>query len=113
VPHIKSERLRALAVGGARRATALPDVPTINESGYAFDASSWYGVLGPRNLPPYIVDRLHSTLVRTLRAPAMQSRLQEIAFAINATTPAEFTAHLRAETTTWGKVIDASAMRNK
>jgi len=113
VPHLNSGKLRALAVGGARRATALPDVPTIKESGYAFDASSWYGIVGPRNLPPAIVSRLHATLAQTLQAPAMQSRLSDIGFEINATTPAEFSSHLRTETATWSKVIAASGMRNK
>jgi len=113
VPHLKSEKLRALSVGGARRSPALPDVPTIKESGYAFDASSWYGIVGPRNLPQAIVAKLHATLAQTLKAPAMQTRLSDIGFEVNATTPEEFGAHLRAETATWSKVIAASGLRSK
>jgi tripartite-type tricarboxylate transporter receptor subunit TctC len=113
LPHLKSGRLRALAVGGAARSPLLPDVPTITESGFQFDASSWYGVLAPKNTPAGIVARLHATLIRTLNAPAMRSRLTDIAFEINASSPEEFTRHLRAETLVWTKVIAAAGMKAK
>ena len=113
LPYLKSDRLRALAVGGARRSPLLPEVPTIRESGFAFDVSSWYGVVAPKNTPRGIVARLHATLVRTLNAPAMQSRLDDIGFEINASSPEEFTHHLRAEMATWGKVITAAGLKAK
>jgi tripartite-type tricarboxylate transporter receptor subunit TctC len=113
IPHVNSGKLRAVAVGGARRAAALPDVATIKESGFAFDAASWYGIVAPRNLPRPIVDRLHSTLTATLNAPAMQSRLTDLGFEVNASTPAQFAEHLRSETAVWGKVIAATGMRQK
>ena len=72
----------AVAVGGGRRAGALPSVPTIKESGFAFDAASWYGIVAPRNLPQPIVDRLHTTLTGTLNASAMQSRLTDLGFEV-------------------------------
>jgi tripartite-type tricarboxylate transporter receptor subunit TctC len=111
VPHVNSGKLRAVAVGGARRSPALPNVPTIKESGFAFDAASWYGIVAPRNLPQPIVQRLHSTLTAILNAPAMQSRLTDLGFEVNASTPAEFAEHLRSETTVWSKVIAATGMR--
>ena len=113
IPHVKSGKLSAISVGGARRQAALPNVPTIKESGFPFDAASWYGIVAPRNLAQPIVSRLHSTLTAALNAPAMQSRLSDLGFEVNASTPAEFTEHLRNETAVWGKVIAATGMRNK
>jgi tripartite-type tricarboxylate transporter receptor subunit TctC len=113
VAHVNSGKLRAVAVGGARRSAALPNVPTIKESGFAFDAASWYGIVAPRNLPQSIVDRLHTTLTATLNAPAMQSRLTDLGFEVNASTPAQFAEHLRSETAVWNKVIAATGMRQK
>jgi|RhiMethySRZTD1v2_1073278.scaffolds.fasta_scaffold50272_3 tripartite-type tricarboxylate transporter receptor subunit TctC len=106
-PHIKANRLRALAVGGAKRSPLLPDVPTVGESGFQFDAASWYGVLAPKNTPRAIVAKLNNTLVQTLTAPPMRARLTEIAFDINASSPEAFADHLRRETETWSKVVAA------
>ena len=106
-PHIKAGRLRALGVGGAQRSPLLPDVSTVGEAGFQFDAGSWYGMLAPKNTPRAIVAKLSNTLVQTLTAPPMRTRLTEIAFDVNATTPEEFAAHLRRETATWSKVVAA------
>ena len=113
LPHLRPEKLRAVAVGGASRSPLLPEVPTIRESGFAVDASSWYGMLGPRATPAQIIARLHSTLARTMQAPAMRSRLLDIGFEINASSPAEFAAHLRSEMTTWRKVIAAAGLKRE
>jgi len=113
LPHLKSDRLRALAVGGAQRSALLSGIPTITESGFQFDASSWYGVLAPPKTPPAIVTRLHATLTQTLKAQAMRTQLTEIAFEVNASSPEAFTSHLRAEIATWSKVIAASGLRSK
>ena len=113
VAHINAGKLRAVAVGGARRASALPNVPTVKESGFDFDAASWYGIVAPRDLPQPIVERLHATLVKTLNAPAMQSRLTDLGFEVHGGTPAQFGEHLRTETAVWGKVIAATGMRKK
>jgi tripartite-type tricarboxylate transporter receptor subunit TctC len=112
-PHLKSERLRALAVGGAQRSPLMPEVPTIKESGYTFDASSWYGVLAPRATPAAIVAKVHGTLTQTINAPSIRARLTEIAFDIEASTPQQFANHLRAELATWTKVIAAAGLRAK
>ena len=113
LPHLKSDRLRALAVGGGQRSPLLSGIPTITESGFQFDASSWYGVLAPLNTPPAIVTKLHATLTQTLNAQAMRTQLTEIAFEINASSPEAFASHLRAEIATWSKVIAASGLRSK
>jgi tripartite-type tricarboxylate transporter receptor subunit TctC len=113
LPHLKSDRLRALAVGGAKRSPLLPGTPTITESGFQFDATSWYGVLAPPNTPRAIITRLHATLASTLNAPAMHTQLTDIAFEVNASSPEAFTSHLRSEIATWSKVIAATGLRNK
>jgi tripartite-type tricarboxylate transporter receptor subunit TctC len=113
LPHLKSDRLRALAVGGGKRSALLPDVATIKESGLQFDASSWYGVLAPRDAAPAIVSRLHATLMQVLNAQPMRTRLTEIAFEVQASSPEAFARHLRAEIVTWGKVIKSAGLRGK
>ena len=90
-----------------QRSPLLPETPTISESGFQFDAASWYGMLAPRNTPRALVAKLHDTLVQTLTAPAMRARLTEIAFEVNASSPDAFAAHLRQEITTWSKVVAA------
>ncbi len=112
VPHIKSGKLRALAVGGSKRFPLVPDVPTVAESGFPFSASGWYGVLAPRNTPQAIVTRLNRTLVRVLSAPAMKERLNDIAIEPVGSTPEEFARLLREEMVTWGKVIRAAGLKS-
>ena len=113
IPHVNAGKLRAIAIGGSRRVAALPDVPTIKESGFSFDAASWYGIVGPRNLPQPIVKRLHETLTATLDAPGMHQRLTDLGFEVDASTPAQLAEHLRNETVVWNKVIDATGLRKK
>jgi tripartite-type tricarboxylate transporter receptor subunit TctC len=112
-PHIKAGRLRALGVGGAQRSALLPDVSTVGEAGFQFDAGSWYGMLAPKNTPRAIVTKLNKTLVETLTAPPMRARLTEIAFDVKASSPEGFTTHLRQEKVTWSKVVAAVGLRGK
>lgn len=113
LPHVRAERLRAVAVGGSQRAAQFPDVPTIRQSGFDFDASSWYGMLAPRATPPAIIARLHKTLAATLNAPAMRTRLSDIGFEVNASSPEGFAKHIRAEMALWSKVLTASGLKKK
>jgi tripartite-type tricarboxylate transporter receptor subunit TctC len=111
LPHMKSDRLRALAIGGDKRSALLPDLPTLNESGYRVSASSWYGVVAPRNTPRSIVSKLHDTLARTLNEPTMKTRLTDLVFEVNASTPEDFASLLREELATWRKVIAAAGLK--
>ena len=113
LPHMKADRLRALAIGGAKRAAILPELPTFVESGYRINPTSWYGVLAPRATPKPIVALLHEKLVRVIDTPAMRSRLADMGFDVNASTPDEFAATLREEIATWRKVIDAAGLKGK
>ena len=105
--HIKTEKVRALAVGGEKRFPLLPQLPTVSESGYRFNASSWYGILAPRNTPRAVVNRLHATLTQILETPPMKTRLTDMAFEVIGSTPDEFTQLIREEVVTWRKVIAA------
>jgi tripartite-type tricarboxylate transporter receptor subunit TctC len=111
LPHMKSDRLRPLAIGGDKRSALLPDLPTLSESGYRVSASSWYGVVAPRNTPRSIVSKLHDTLARTLNEPTMKTRLTDLAFEVNASTPEDFASLLREELATWRKVIAAAGLK--
>jgi tripartite-type tricarboxylate transporter receptor subunit TctC len=113
IAQVRAQKLRAIAVGGTRRSPLMPDVPTIAESGYSFEAASWYGILAPRKTPEAIVTKLNSTLVAVLKSPAMQSRLNDIAFEVRGNTPREFESFIRAEKSVWAKVIAAAGMKSR
>ena len=113
LPHIKTGKLRALAVGGAKRSPLLPDVPTIAESGYQFNTSGWYGPLAPSGTPLTIVTKLHGTLVKALNTPHVKDRLTDIAVEVNGSTPQEYANRLREEMAIWGKVIEAAGLKGK
>lgn len=112
-PHIKSGKVRALAVGGAKRSRLLPDVPTIRESGYDFVMTGWYGVLAPKGTPQPIVDKLHGELVRALRTPEMKERLDKLQVEEIGSSPDEFAKHIREESARWARIIEAAGLRGK
>jgi tripartite-type tricarboxylate transporter receptor subunit TctC len=113
VPHVKQGRARALAVSGARRASALPDVPTVAESGWPeFEASTWYGLFGPARLPQAVVARWHRELIDALAAPQIRQALIERGYEPAPSTPAELTALLRAETAKWGPIVKALGLQS-
>jgi tripartite-type tricarboxylate transporter receptor subunit TctC len=111
LPHMKADRLRALAIGGDKRSALLPDLPTLNESGYRVSASGWYGVVAPRHTPRSIVSKLHDTIARILNEPTMKTRLTDLAFEVNASTPEAFASLLREELATWRKVIATAGLK--
>jgi tripartite-type tricarboxylate transporter receptor subunit TctC len=104
--HVKSGKLRALALLGKERYPDLPDVPTAAESGMPeFEVDTWYGVLAPAGVPREIVARLNGDLVRMMRAPEMRERLAPMGIQPLASTPDEFGAFLQNEVARWGKVV--------
>ena len=111
-PHVRSGRVRALAVTGLQRSNALREVATFAEAGFLdYDASSWNGVLVPAGTPRAIVDRLHAELVRILKSPYVQERLEPDGAIPVPTTPEEFAAFMKAETLKWAKVVKAANIR--
>lgn len=111
LPHIKSGRLRALAVGGAKRSPLLPDLPTVSESGLLFNTSGWYGILAPRGTPQPVVAKLQRELVRALNTPETKDRLTNLAVEGIGSTPDQFASLLREEWAKWGKVIKAAGLK--
>ena len=112
MPHIKSGKARALAVTGARRSAALPDVPTIAEQGFpGVEATAWYGVLAPAGTPRPVVVRLHGELVKALKLSEVVQRLDALGFEIAGSTPEQFAAYMRTETAKWAKVVKASGAK--
>jgi tripartite-type tricarboxylate transporter receptor subunit TctC len=112
MPHIKAGRLRPLAVTGARRSPAVPDLPTIAESGFPrFESTAWYGVLAPAGTPPAIITRLHDEIIRALKLPDVRERLEYVGFEIVGGTPAAFGAYIKAEIKKWAPVVKASGAK--
>jgi tripartite-type tricarboxylate transporter receptor subunit TctC len=112
LPHIKSGKLRALAVTSARRSEGLPDVPTVAESGLAgYDSTQWYGVLAPAGTPREIVARLHDEIVRALRDAEVGKRLAADGAEPVGSSPEEFAAFIKSESEKWAKVARAAGIR--
>lgn len=112
VPHLKSGRMRALAVSGAKRSAAAPDVPTVAESGvpgYAFDV--WYGMLFPAGTPRAIIGRTNAEINRALKSPALAQRFAGVGVEPAGTTPEEFAKMLQSEIAKWRKVVAAANIR--
>ena len=110
--NIKSGKLKALAVTTAQRSTALPDVPTVAESGAAalknFDISTWFGLFAPAGLPPAQLQALHKAFTDALNAPESKSRLASMMAQAAPTTPEQFAAFVRSERDKYEKVVKAS-----
>ena len=107
-----SGKVRALALSGAKRSAALPDVPTMIESGLpGFEATSWYCVVAPAGTPKAIIDRLHAEIVKALNTPEMRQRLADDGAEVESSTPAELARFVRAEIAKWAKAVRDSGAR--
>jgi tripartite-type tricarboxylate transporter receptor subunit TctC len=112
MPHIKAHRLRPLAVTGAQRSPAVPELPTIAESGFPkFEATAWYGVLLPAGAPNAVVTRLNAEIVRVLKMPDVRERLAYVGFEIVGSTPAAFGEYIKTEIKKWAPVVKASGAK--
>jgi tripartite-type tricarboxylate transporter receptor subunit TctC len=113
VPHVKSGKLRALGVTSAQRALAMPEVPTVAESGVpGFEATNWYGLVVPAQTPAPVVAKLNRELNRILALPDIRERLLALGMEASPTaTPQEFGAMIRSEITKWAKVVKTSGVK--
>jgi tripartite-type tricarboxylate transporter receptor subunit TctC len=109
VGHIKSGKVRALAVTTLKRTAILPDLPTIDEAGLkGFEASTWHGLVAPAGTPPEVIKVLHDAAVKALRDPGVQASLGRLGVDIVGDTPAEFQAYVKAEIPKWAAIVKAS-----
>jgi len=113
LPHIKSGRVRVIAIGSAKRTDLLPGVPTVQESGVDFATEGWYGVVAPKGTPQPIIDTLHKALVQAMGSAEMKANMAKMAVETSATTPAEFGKFIRSENQRWGQVIKAAGIKMK
>lgn len=112
MPLVKAKRLNALAVTSTKRATALPEVPTIAESGFAgFDVTPWYGILVPAKTPSAVVTFLNAEIGKVLQMPDVQASLATQAFEATSTTPERFRQIMTEEVKLWAKVIKDAGVK--
>ena len=105
LPHIRSGKLKPIAITGRKRSALLPKVPTLEESGYkGFDGVQWYGIVGPAKLPPDITRRLNAEINKALASPALRERLASEAMDIMPMTPEQFGAFMKADIAHWTEV---------
>jgi tripartite-type tricarboxylate transporter receptor subunit TctC len=109
VPHVKSGRLKALAVTSAKRLPALPQLPTVAESGLpGYESSQWYGLTAPVGTPAEILDLLNRTVAGLMQAADMRKRMTDSGSVAVGSTREEFARHLRSEFDKWARVIRQS-----
>lgn len=111
LPHIKSNRLRALAVGGDKRAALLPELPTVAESGLKFSVDGWYNLSAPRGTPRPVIAKLHSELLRALSMPEVKTRLTALAVEPIGSSGEQFVTMLKGELAKWGQVVKAAGIK--
>ena len=114
LPHVRSGRMRALAITAARRSSLLPNLPTIAQAGVpGYEASGWFGVLVPAGTPQSIITRLNAAILKGLEAPDARERLAALGGEVAAGTPEHFAAHIRTEAAKWSKLIKALGLKNE
>jgi tripartite-type tricarboxylate transporter receptor subunit TctC len=105
LPYINSNRVRGLAVTGAKRSSAAPSIPTFKELGYGgFDGQQWYGLVGPANLPPAIVAKLNTELNQVLALPDFSEKMTSEAMTLMPMTPSQFSNYIKDDIARWAKV---------
>jgi tripartite-type tricarboxylate transporter receptor subunit TctC len=112
LPQMQSGKLRALAVTSPKRTSAMPELPTLAETGLpGFDATAWYGLMAPAGTPGPIIDKLHRETARVLALPDVRRRLDDLGMEVVANTPAEFSAVIAAEIPRWAKLIKDAGIK--
>ena len=111
IEHIRTAKLRALAVTTAVRSDVLPEIPTVSEFVPGFEATNWFGVAAPKNTPAEIIDKLNKEINIALAEPKIKARLADLGAAPLAGSPADFGKLISEEAEKWGKVIRAANIK--
>ena len=112
LPHIKSGKLRAIAVGTAKRLAALPDVPTVAEMGFKdFETSQWYGILAPAGTPPEVVKRLQEESLKALKSSSVTERFASDSAVGGGGPPAEFAAYIAQQQKVWKEIVTKASIK--
>lgn len=114
MPHVRTNRLRALAIGTRERQPAAPELPTFAEAGYpGFEAIAWWGMFAPAGTPKAIVKKLHDEIVKALQAPDIRERLQGLGAIPVGNTGAEFTTQIKAAIDRYMKMARDANIRSE
>ena len=112
MPHVKTSRLKALAVTTPRRVPSLPELPTVSEAGLkGFQAMGWYGLLAPAGTPPAIVAKLNADMIATLKQPDVRQKLASAGLEVETSTPQGFADFMKAEIAKYSKVVKAANIK--
>jgi len=111
IPQVKAGKLRGLAVTGAKRSAAMPDLPTIGESVAGYEVTNWFGIIAPRGTPKAVIARINSELNKALKTPELRQLLLAQGADPAGGTPEEYAAMIRKDYAKWGKVVRASGAR--
>lgn len=111
LPHVRSGKLRAIAITGDKRTPAAPEVPTMTEEGLPFNVLTWYAIFAPKNTPKAVVQKIRETIARAAAEPAVIKRLQDVGVELVAGTPEELARFQHAEIDRWAKVIRDSNIK--
>ena len=113
LPHVKSGKLRLLAVTEAKRSALLPDVPTVGETLHGYELAVWYGAFGPPGMPKDLVARLNLEINKAMALPEVKARMEAIGVEIVRASPQEFAAVLKRDAERYGKVIRELGIKNE
>jgi tripartite-type tricarboxylate transporter receptor subunit TctC len=113
LPHVKSGKLRLLAVTEAKRSTLLPDVPTVGETLPGYQLGVWYGLFGPANLPKELVERLNAATNQAMNNPVVRSRMDSMGVEVVNASAAQFATVLRDDAERYGKIIRELGIKNE
>ena len=112
--HIQAGTIRAFAVSTLKRTAALPDVPTIAESGFpGFEATTWHGLVAPANTPKDVIATLHRAFTTAVNDPDVKKQLTNLGVDIATTTPDEFRAYIKSEIPKWAEIVKASGAKGE
>jgi tripartite-type tricarboxylate transporter receptor subunit TctC len=112
MPHVRSGKVRAIAISAPKRSPELPELPTFAEAGLpGYDTNAWYSMHAPAGTPPEVVRRLNAELVATLKDPDILERFKQLATDPVGNSPEEFAAFVRSELDKYAKVIKAAGIK--